>query len=67
MLLFRLFGSGESGAKLCSFFPSGDILLHGKVRGEEYHECRIGVLAMEVQFSVLLRDLLGVLGFATAV
>jgi hypothetical protein len=42
-------------------------LFHGEVRGGEYHEDRIGVLAMEVQVSVLLRDLLGVLGFAAAV
>jgi hypothetical protein len=42
-------------------------LVHGEVRGGEYHEGRIGGLALEVRVSTLLRDLLGVLGFATAV
>ena len=67
MLLFQPFGSGGSGAKLCSLLPSGDILVHGEVRGGEYHDGRIGGLAMEVRVSVLLRDLLGVPGFAAAV
>ena len=39
--------------------------LHDEVRGGEYHEGRIGGLAMEVRVSVMLRDLLGVLGLAT--
>jgi hypothetical protein len=37
---------------------------HGEVRDEEYHEGQIGGLAMEVQVSTLLRDLIGVLDFA---
>jgi hypothetical protein len=45
MLLFRPFGSGGSGMKLRSLLPSGDILVHGEVRDEEYHEGRIGRLA----------------------
>jgi hypothetical protein len=42
-------------------------LVHGEVRGREYHEDRIGGLAMEVRLFALLRDLLGILGFAAAV
>jgi hypothetical protein len=45
MLLFRLFGSGGSGAKLCSLLPSRWHLVHGEVRDGEYHENRIGGLA----------------------
>jgi hypothetical protein len=35
-------------------------LVHGEVRREEYHEDRIGGLAMDVRVSALLSDLLGV-------
>jgi hypothetical protein len=38
-----------------------------KSETEKYHEDQIGGLAMEVRVSALLRDLLGVLGFAAAV
>jgi hypothetical protein len=38
-------------------------LVHDEVRGGEYHEGRIGGLAMEVRVYALLRDLLGVLDF----
>lgn len=48
MLLFRPIGSGGSITKLCSFLPYGN-MLHGEVRDGEYHEDRIGGLAMEVQ------------------
>ena len=60
MLLFRPFGSGGSGAKLCTVLPASDILVHGDVSDGEFHEGRIGGLAMEVRVFVLLRDLLGV-------
>ena len=60
MLLFRPFGSGGSGAKLGSVLPASDILVHGEVSDGEFHEGRIGGLAMEVRVSMLLRDLLGV-------
>jgi hypothetical protein len=43
------------------------LLVHGKVRGGEYHEGLIGGLAMKVRVSALLRDLLSVLGFAATV
>jgi hypothetical protein len=46
--------------------PPGDILVHSEVRDGEYHEDQIGGLAMEVRVYALLRDLLGVLGFAAA-
>jgi hypothetical protein len=45
MILFRPFGSGGSGAKLCSVSTSSDILIHGEVRRREYHEVQIGGLA----------------------
>jgi hypothetical protein len=48
MPLFRPIGSGGCIAKLCSFFSYGN-MLHGKVRCGEYHQDRIGGLAMEVQ------------------
>jgi hypothetical protein len=67
MLLFRPFGSRGSDAKLCSVLPSDDIMVHDEIRGEEYYEGRIGGLTIEVRVSVLLRDLLGVLGFAAAI
>ena len=60
MLLFRPFGSGGSGAKLCTVLPASDFLIHGDVSDGEFHDGRIAGLAMEVQVSVLLRDLLGV-------
>jgi hypothetical protein len=41
--------------------PLDDILAHGEIKDEEYHECRIGGLAMKVRVSVILRDLIGVL------
>jgi hypothetical protein len=41
MLLFQTFGSRGSGVKLCSGLSSDDILIHGEIRGEEYHEGRI--------------------------
>jgi hypothetical protein len=66
MILFQLFSSGGSG-KLCSVLPSGDILVHGEIIGGEYDEGQIGGLAMEVRVSVLLRDLLGILGFTAAI
>ena len=66
MLLFRPFGSGGNGAKLCSVLPSDDILVHGEIRGGEYHEGRIGGLAMEVRVCVLLRNFLGVLDFRSS-
>jgi hypothetical protein len=47
--------------------PSYKILVHGEVRGGEYHEERIGGLVKEVEVFVLLRELLGVLCFAEAV
>jgi hypothetical protein len=48
------------------FVATNDILVHGEVRGREYHEGQIGRLATEVRVSALLRDLLlGVLGFAS--
>jgi hypothetical protein len=40
--------------KLCYFLPSGDFSFHGEVRGGEYHEVQIGVLAMEAEVFVLL-------------
>jgi hypothetical protein len=43
------------------------LLVHGEFRIGEYHEGRIGGLAMEVRVSALLKDLLGVLGFVVAV
>jgi hypothetical protein len=64
MLLFRTFGSGGSGAKLGSVLPSDDILVHGEIRGGEYHERRFGELTMEVRVFVPLMDFLGVLGLA---
>jgi hypothetical protein len=67
MLLFRPFGSEGTSAKFCYVLPSDDILVHGDIRGGEYHEGRIGGLAMEVRISVMLRDLLGVLGFAAVI
>jgi hypothetical protein len=42
-------------------------LVHGEVRGGEYHKGWIEGLAIEVRVSALLRDLLGVLVFAAAV
>jgi hypothetical protein len=33
-------------------------MVHGESRGREYHEGQIGGLAMEVQISVMLRDLM---------
>jgi hypothetical protein len=45
ILLFRPFGSGGSGAKLCSLLPSRWHLVHGELRDGEYHEDRIGGLA----------------------
>jgi hypothetical protein len=42
-------------------------LVHGEVRGGEYHKGRIEGVAMEVRVFTLLRDLLGVLGFTVAV
>jgi hypothetical protein len=51
--------------KLCSVLPLDNILVHGKIIGGESHEGRIGGLAIKVRVS--LRDLLCVLGFATAV
>ena len=60
MLLFRPFGSGGSGAKLCFLLPASDILVQDDVSNGEYHEGGIGGLATEVQDSVLLRCLLGV-------
>jgi hypothetical protein len=42
-------------------------LLHGEVRGGEYHDDRIGELAIEVQVSALLRELLSILGFTVAI
>jgi hypothetical protein len=36
--LFRPFGSEGSGAKICSVLSPGDILVHGEIRGGEYHE-----------------------------
>jgi hypothetical protein len=47
--------------------PLGDILVNGEIRDGEYHEGWIGRLAMEVQVSTLLRDLLAVLGFTASV
>jgi hypothetical protein len=67
MLLFQPFGSGGSDAKLYPVLSSCDILVHGEVRGGEYHEDRIGELAMEVQVFTLLRNLLGVPASAAAV
>jgi hypothetical protein len=67
MLLFRTFCSTGSGAKLCSVLPSDDILVHGEIRGGEYHEDRSCGIAMEVRVSVMLRYLLGILGFEIAV
>jgi hypothetical protein len=67
MLLFQPFDFGGTNAKLCSMLPSNDILVHGEIRGGEYHDGRIGGLAMKVQVSALLRHLLGIPGFATTV
>jgi hypothetical protein len=64
MLLFRPFGSGGSGAQLCSVLPSDNFLVQGEIRGGEYHESRIGGLAMEVRVSAILRDMLGILALA---
>jgi hypothetical protein len=47
--------------KLSYVLPSDDILVHGEIRGGEYHECWVGGLAMGVRVSVMLRDLIGVL------
>jgi hypothetical protein len=65
MLSFHPFGFAGSDAKLCSLLSSRYILL--EVRGGEYHECQIGVLAAEVEVSALLINLLGVLDFTAAV
>jgi hypothetical protein len=43
------------------FVPIIWLVVHGEVRGGEYHEGQIRGLAMEVRVSALLRDLLGVL------
>jgi hypothetical protein len=43
--------------------PSDVILIHGEIRGGEYHAGRIGELAMEIHVCVLLSNFLGVLGF----
>jgi hypothetical protein len=67
MLLLRLFGSRGSGVKLRSLLPSGEIWFMVKSEAENIHEDRIGGLAMEVHVFALLRDLPGVLHFATAV
>jgi hypothetical protein len=67
MFLFRLFGSRGSGTKLCSVLPSDDILVHGEIRGEDYHACWFGGLAMKIGVSVVLWDLFGFLGFAAAI
>jgi hypothetical protein len=67
MLLFQPFGSGGSGAKLRSLLPLVDFLVNDEVRGGDFHEGRIGGLAMEVVVFALLRGLLGVPGFAAAV
>ena len=45
MFLFLPFGSGGSGAKLCSVLTPSDILVHGEVRRREYYEGRIRGLA----------------------
>jgi hypothetical protein len=42
-------------------------LFLGEVRDGEYHEGRIGGLAMEVQVFALLRDMHGVLGVTIAI
>jgi hypothetical protein len=41
-------------------------LVHGELRGREYHEGQIEGLAMEVRVFALLRDLLDVLDFKAA-
>jgi hypothetical protein len=56
-----------SGTKLCYVLSSDDILVHDEIRSGEYHEGWIGGLAMEVRVCVMLRDMLGVFGFATVV
>jgi hypothetical protein len=46
---------------------SDDVLVHGKIRGGEYHEGRIRGLTMEVRVSILLMGLLSVLSFAAPI
>jgi hypothetical protein len=57
----------EGVARTPFFVAIRSHLVHGEVRGEEYHEGRIRGLAMEVRISSLFRDLLGVLGFEATV
>jgi hypothetical protein len=67
MLLFRPVGSKGSGAEIFSVLPSDDILVHGEIRGGEYHEGWIEGLAIVVPSSAMLRDLLGAPGYAIVV